>query len=175
MNSDISTLLLVLAPSALVLAAAYMVLRRMIDADQRRRQLELRINTHAETLKVRLNAIEQLVMLMELLSPTDLLVRTTRHAATVSELQALLLDLVRKEMTNYLSYQLYVSVDTWQLVLKVRNDLLTLINQSVAELQPDIPAIQLSKKMIDTLQQETEMPNAEAIEALRKEAQRLFV
>ena len=90
MNSDISTLLLVLAPSALVLAAAYMVLRRMIDADQRRRQLELRINTHAETLKVRLNAIEQLVMLMELLSPTDLLVRTTRHAATVSELQALL-------------------------------------------------------------------------------------
>ena len=175
MNSDISTLLLVLAPSALVLAAAYMVLRRMIDADQRRRQLELRINTHAETLKVRLNAIEQLVVLMELLSPTDLLVRTTRHAATVSELQALLLDLVRKEMTNYLSYQLYVSVDTWQLVLKVRNDLLTLINQSVAELRPDIPAIQLSKKMIDTLQQETEMPNAEAIEALRKEAQRLFV
>jgi len=175
MNSEISTLLLVLAPSALVLVASYMVLRRMLDADQRRRQVELRVHSHGETLKIRLQAIEQLVVLMEQLSPTDLVLRTTRHATTVMELQSLMLETVRKEMVNYLQYQLYVGLDTWQLVVSTRNNLHTLINQSAAELPPDASAIQLSKKIIDAIQQEPEMPNAEALEALRKEAQRLFV
>ncbi|MDR2802316.1 MAG: hypothetical protein LBB31_03770 [Prevotellaceae bacterium] len=173
-NNDITTLLLVLAPAALVLASSYMLIRRMLDADLRRKQAEVLLLRRGETLKVRFAAMEQLVVLMEHLSPAELLLRTTRHAATAGELQMLLLDTVRNEMEQYLPYQLYVNVDTWQLVVAARNSIISLINQSAADVRPDEPAIHLSKKILTDLQTLPAVPTVDAIAALREEAKHLF-
>ncbi len=173
-NNDITTILMVVAPAALVLASAYMILRRMLEADQHRRQAEIRIHTRQETLKIRLHAIEQLVALMEHLSPPELILRTARSANTAAELQMLLLDIIRKETDEYLAYQIYVSIDTWQLVVGARNTITSLVNQSAAELQPNEPAINLSKKIIENTKDLPNLPTADAIAALRHEAQHLF-
>jgi hypothetical protein len=174
MTNDITTLLLVLAPAALVLAASYTVLRKMIEADQRRRATELHLGARKETLQIRLHAMEQLVVLMERFAPTELVLRNTRNATTTAELHALLLDIVRKEMEAYLSCQLYVSLDTWQLIVSARNELVSLINRAAAEVPPNEPAIRLSKAIIETLQADAVVPTTDAIDALRKEAKRLF-
>lgn len=173
-NNDITTLLLVLAPAALVLASSYMLLRRMLDADLRRKHAEVLLLQRGETLKIRFAAMEQLVVLMEHLSPAELLLRTTRHAATAEALQLLLLDTVRNEMEQYLPYQLYVNVDTWHMVVAARNSVVSLINRSAAEVRPDEPSIHLSKKILTDLQTLPAVPTVDAIAALRKEAQLLF-
>ncbi|MDR1406409.1 MAG: hypothetical protein LBI89_04315 [Prevotellaceae bacterium] len=173
-NNDITTLLLVLAPAALVMASSYMLIRRMLDADLRRRQAEVLIHARSETLKIRLTAIERLAALMERLSPTELLLRTARCAATAEELQLLLLDTIRSETEQYLPCQLYVSMDTWQLIMGARNTVTALINRSATGVRPDEPAIHLSKQILTDLQSLPAEPAVDAIAALRKEAQLLF-
>ncbi|MDR3132891.1 MAG: hypothetical protein LBU42_02575 [Prevotellaceae bacterium] len=173
-NDDITTLLLVLAPATLVMASSYLLIRRMLEADLRRKKAEILFLRRGETLKIRFTAMERLVVLMERLSPAELLLRTTRQAATAGELQLLLLDAVRNEMERYQPYQLYVNVDTWQQVAAARNAIVALINQSAAEVRPDEPAIHLSKKILADLQALTALPTADAIAALREEAQHLF-
>ncbi|MDR2358416.1 MAG: hypothetical protein LBD87_01270 [Prevotellaceae bacterium] len=173
-NNDITTLLLVLAPAALVLASSYLLLRRMLDADLRRKQAEVLLLRRGETLKIRFSAMEQLVVLMERLSPAELLLRTTRHAATAEALQLLLLDTVRNEMGQYLPFQLYVNVDTWEMIVAARNSVISLINRSAAEVRPSEPAIHLSNKILSNLQALPAVPTVDAITALRKEAQLLF-
>jgi hypothetical protein len=173
-NNDITTLLLALAPAALVMASSYLLIRRMLDADLRRKQAEVLLLRRGETLKIRFSAMEQLAVLMERLSPAELLLRTTRHAATAGELHLLLLDTIRNEMEQYLPYQLYVSVDTWLLVVGARNSVISLINQSATDVPPDAPAIHLSKKILTDLQTLPAVPTVDAIAALRKETQDLF-
>lgn len=173
-NNDITTLLLVLAPAALVVASSYMLIRRMLEADLRRKQAEVFLLRRSETLKIRLSAIERLVMLMERLSPAELLLRTTRQADTAGELHLLLLDAIRNETEQYLPCQLYVSVDTWQLVTGARNSVISLINRSAADVRPNEPAIHLSKKILTDLQTLPAVPTTDAIAALREETQHLF-
>jgi hypothetical protein len=173
-TNDILTLLFILAPAALVAASSYMILRRMLEADLRRKQAEVLFHRRSEILKVRFTAMERLVVLMESLSPAELVLRTTRHAATAGELHRLLLDAVRSEMAQYLSCQLYVSMDTWQLITGARNSVVSLINQSAADVQPDEPAMHLSKKILTDLQQLPAVPTVDAIAALREETQHLF-
>ena len=173
-NNDITTLLLVLAPAALVVASSYMLIRRMLEADLRRKQAEVFLLRRSETLKIRLSAIERLVMLMERLSPAELLLRTTRQADTAGELHLLLLDAIRNETEQYLPCQLYVSVDTWQLVTGARNSVISLFNRSAADVRPNEPAIHLSKKILTDLQTLPAVPTTDAIAALREETQHLF-
>jgi hypothetical protein len=125
-------------------------------------------------LKIRLSAMERLVALMERLSPAELLLRTTRQVATAGELHLLLLDVLRTEMEPCLPCQLYVSVDAWQLVVGARNSVISLINQSSAEVRSDEPAMHLSKKILTGLQSLPAVPTADAIAALREETQHLF-
>jgi hypothetical protein len=174
MTNDITTLLLVIAPAALVVASNYIILRRMIEADQRRRAIELRIHTRNETIKIRLHAIEQLMVLMEHFAPAEFVLRHARSTSTVSDLQVVLLDVVRKEMENYLSFQLYVNIDTWQLVAGARNSLVSLINRAAATVAPNEQAINLAKKIIELAQAEQESFTSDAIEALRKEAKLIY-
>ncbi|MDR3351035.1 MAG: hypothetical protein LBN98_05275 [Prevotellaceae bacterium] len=173
-NNDITTLLLVLAPAALVMASSYMLLRRMLEADLRRKQAEVLLLRRGETLKIRLTAMEQLVALMERLSPQELLLRATRHAATAGELQLLLLDTLRSEMEQRLPCQLYVSVDTWQMVVAARNAIAALINRSAADVRPEEPAMHLSRKILTDMQALPPLPAVDAIAALREEAKLLF-
>jgi len=174
MSNDITTLLLVLAPASLMLGAVYLVLRRMLEADQHRRKAEILIGAKQETIRIRLHAIEQLTVFMEQLSPMELVTRTTRSAARAADLQLLLLDVVRNEMAQYMRYQLYVSMDTWKLIVNAHTTTNMLINQAAAAVRPEEPAINLSKNLIESLKDLDALPTAIAIEALRKEAQCLF-
>jgi hypothetical protein len=174
MTNDITSLLLVIAPAALVVASNYIILQRMIEADHHRRAIELRIHTRNETVKIRLHAIEQLMVLMERFSPAEFVLRYARNASIAADLQAVLLEAMRKEMENYLPFQLYVNIDTWQLVAGARNSLVSLINRATAALAPNEPAITLAKKIIEFAQAEQDSLPADAIEALRKEANLLF-
>lgn len=174
MTNDITTLLLVIAPAAMVVASNYFILRRMIESDNHRRAVELRVHTHHDTLKIRLHAVEQLVVLMDHFMPAEFVLRHARGVSTTADLQATLLDAARKEMEQHLSLQLYVSVDTWQLVEGARNALASLINRAAAALPPDGPSLNLAKKIVELAQAEEDSLPSDAISALRKETLRWF-
>ncbi|MDR3235321.1 MAG: hypothetical protein LBT48_01140 [Prevotellaceae bacterium] len=119
---------------------------------------------------LRLQACERLILLMERINPTELALRYAGSTGTVTELQLVLLNVVRTEAEHNYSQQLYVSSHAWEQVVAARHAVMNLINQSAAALKPDDPAMLLSKQMVDNAATLTPLPTFAAIQILKVEA-----
>ena len=165
-NIDTNTLLLVLAVIFLVLAG-YFNFRPKKKTNQPS-------GTDNSTTPLRLQAYERLILLMERLNPQELVMRYVSHAGTVADLQLLLLSAVRSETEHNFSQQLYVSNEAWTQVTAARNAVNTLINQAAAALSPEVPAITLSRKIIELSAMLNPLPTTAAIKILKAEARSMF-
>lgn len=125
---------------------------------------------------LRLQACERLILLMERISPTELVMRHSGNTgSTVADLQLRLLSSIRAEIEHNYSQQLYVSNDVWNYVIAARNGTCTLINQAATALPPDEPAIALSKRIIELSAGLNPLPTTTAIKAIKAEAQTILV
>ena len=122
----------------------------------------------------RLQAYERLILLMERISPSDLVMRYAAQGGSATDLQLLLLGAIRAEMEHNYTQQLYVSSNTWNYVIAARNWVSTIVNQAATALQPEEPAIALSKKIIELAAAEPAPPTAVAIKMLKAEAQNIL-
>jgi hypothetical protein len=77
---------------------------------------------------------------------------------------------IRQEFEYNLSQQIYVSADAWQMITTAKNALVSIINQTSSSLDPQAPAVDLAKRILEqTLQMET-IPTTAALNFLRNEA-----
>ncbi|MDR3180884.1 MAG: hypothetical protein LBT61_03025 [Prevotellaceae bacterium] len=138
----------------------------------RRRKTQGEAPQSADVRALQLQAYERLVLLMERMNPTELVLRYNNHAGTVADLQLFLLNAVREETAHNYAQQLYVSNAAWTQVMAARNTIMNLINQSAGALQPNDPAVALSKKIIDNAALFDPPPTLNAIKAIKAEARR---
>jgi hypothetical protein len=164
MNNDITSILLVLALVALVLAS-FVQFKRKNPAKKGKAT-----DNTLEMKAIRLQAYERLILLMERINPTELAMRYNGQADTVSTMQKLLLEAVRAETEHNYTQQLYISNTAWTQVMAARNTVMNLINQSATSLNPSDPAISLSKKIIDNAALLEPLPTLTTIKTLKAEA-----
>jgi len=124
---------------------------------------------------LRLQAYERLILLMERLTLSELVMRYAGQGGSVADLQLLLLGAVRAEMEHNYTQQIYVSSEAWNCVITARNSVSTIINQAAIALQPEEPAIALSKKIIEMAAAEPAPSTSTAIRILKAEAQAILL
>lgn len=161
-------------PGLVVLITAAVMMRfyhRSITAVLHR---EVYIQDRKITIPLRLQAYERLSLFLERITVDSLVVREQSSEFSCKDFHQHLLAVVRQEFEHNLSQQIYVSGDAWTVIRNAKEGTIKMINTAAYSVNPDGPALLLSKKIIEIQMESEASPPQIALEFLRKEARKLF-
>lgn len=161
----LSTIVLLVAMPILI------VLRWFLKHNLKQKELELANSTFKELIPTRLQAYERLTILLERIAPEAIVLRLNQPGISSLQLQKSLLQSIRQEFEHNFAMQIYLPVATWATIIKSRDELIKLINTSSAEVQPNAPAMELARVILEKGINETNFYIEKAKEALKKDIQ----
>ena len=156
------------------LMAVYYVLKNEIKAIIDFRYLELQKDSKAHLLPLRLQAHERLIIFVDRISPVNLLVRLHQQGIELATLQAGILNEIKTEYQHNITQQLYVDSVTWNVVRKLKEDTVAMINNTVKGLPENTNGLELSKAVLQHMATLKENPYDLTIELIKKDIHKLF-
>ena len=156
------------------LMAVYYVLKNEIETFFVINNRELKKESRAHLLPLRLQAHERLIVFVDRLNPANLLVRLHQQGIELTTLQAGILNEIKSEYQHNITQQLYVDSVTWNVVKKLKDDTVAMINHAVNELPANSNGIELSKAVLQHMATMKENPYDLTIELIKKDIQKLF-
>jgi hypothetical protein len=167
-------LLKILLPAGLVLYGMYALVNNYLTKEGQKRVLELRMKNSEVVLPIRLQAYERVCLLLERITPSNMLVRVSSAGQSAGDYQRALLAEIRHEFNHNVSQQIYMSDQAWVMVKRAKEEIVTLINQVIEDLPDHAKGSDLAKRILErVLVTETE-PAARAISFLKQEINQIF-
>jgi hypothetical protein len=174
-----------LVPLAALVFSVWLILRMFFnrDAEVRRAEAEVSDRRNMVTLKVenarqvtpvRLQAYERIVLLLERITPDNLVMRLRRTDVGSGEMQGILLQNIRDEYDHNMSQQLYVTDEAWDLVKKAKEETIQLIYNAGSEIREGEKGIDLCRHVLELASGQSNQPTVQAIKALKNEIRKLF-
>lgn len=154
--------------------AVYYILKTDIQRFFNLKTIEINKEARTHLLPLRLQAHERLIIFTDRINPANLLVRLHQQGIGLSVLQAGVLNEVRSEYQHNITQQLYVDSITWNVVRKLKDDTIAMINNAVQGLPVDANGIELSKAILQHMASIDENPYDLTIELIKKDIQKLF-
>ena len=162
-----------IAGAGVVWIAFYLV-KPYLDRDEKIQLLEFRKTLSNQTMPLRLQAYERLVLFIERINPANMLIRLNATSFTMQELQSLIVEDIRSEYQHNITQQIYVSGRAWAVVKHVKDDTLNIISNAVKSLPADASGLDLCKTVLGYLSQLEDNPYDVAAARLRKDLEELF-
>lgn len=162
------------AAGLLVFYIIYANIKPLIAGRNARVLLDLKKASVEATLPLRLQAYERIVLFVERINPSALLLRYPAGGMSVAALHNILLTEVRAEFEHNITQQIYVSATAWQVVKKVKEETIGLINNVAKNVSPEAPALELSKIILSHLASLEDDPYEAALAVIKSEIQQLF-
>lgn len=163
-----------LIPALLVLYAMYLTTKNILEKETERKEADLKLKNYETILPLRLQAYERLALLLERVSPNNIIRRLNNPSYSAKELQVLLVREIRDEFNHNLSQQIYVSEEAWTLVKKGIEDTISMINQSAYSLKEDAKSVELTKVIFSELLQAESSSINHALSQLKKEVSEFY-
>lgn len=158
-----------------VFLSGWFFVRTFLDQRFNFRMIELKKESLKHTLPLRLQAYERTILFLERINPSNLLIRLHVQGISAREMQNVIISDIRAEYQHNISQQLYVSPTTWNVVKKIKDDTISIVNSAVAALPDSATSGDLSKSILLHLAGlETENPYEVALDIVRKDVQQLF-
>lgn len=167
-------LLKITIPAGLVLYTAYLLMRAQAQKQLEEYRLSLRQKNQEVILPVRLQAYERICLLLERISPNNLIPRVNAKNMTARDLQAALIADVRSEYNHNLSQQVYMSNDAWMYVSGAVEQLISTINEAGNELDEQATSLVLAKKIFEKNMQNNQDTVRGALTYVKNEIKELF-
>ena len=161
-------------PALVVLLTAWIVLNKLLKDERARREYELRRKDREITNPIRLRGYERLALMLERIEPEHLLTNVDFSNMTLQDLQRYLLQTIRLETDHNLSQQIYVSQQTWQLIILARDEMANFINSIALQMPKNSTTLQFAQTLITAYNQNGETPTQKAKLQLRQEAAQLL-
>lgn len=178
MNTFLGTILEILKytlPSLIVLWVTYAIVSKFLTEQTTRKQLALFHETQNITIPLRLQAYERLALYIERITPRSLLNRVYQKDMNVAVYEAMLVQTIKAEFDHNLAQQIYVSRGLWETVRGVKEQEINIINTFARRLDPDAPAKELHKLIMEyVLTDEGEQPTEVALQLLTDESRRVL-
>ncbi len=169
---DLFYILRYAVPSVVVFVTAWFLLKEFFQQENKRRHADLMAERMRISLPLRLQAYERLVLMLERISPNNLIMRVYKPEWSAVELQRQLIKSVRDEYTHNLSQQLYVSPQAWELINLAYEETLGQINSLGSSMKEESSATDLSQKILETDLERS--ATEKAMEYLKSEARKSF-
>jgi hypothetical protein len=163
-----------LIPALLVLYAMYLTVKNVLEKDIQKKEVDLKIKNYETLLPMRLQAYERLTLLLERVSPNNIMLRLSNPKLTAKEFQIILIKEIRDEYNHNLSQQIYITENTWMLVRKAIEDTINLINQCSINLKEDARSVDLTKAVFGEVMHNEVDSVEHALSELRKEVSQFY-
>ena len=158
----------------LALFAIYAVLKKDIQRLISIKNSETDKEIRSHLLPLRLQAHERLIIFIDRIDPANMLVRLHHAGIGIVELQAAVLNEVRSEYQHNITQQLYVDSATWQVIKKLKDDTIAMVNNGVQGLGTEASGKDLSKTILEHMARVEDNPYDLTIGLIKIEIQRLF-
>jgi hypothetical protein len=171
---DILEILKYTVPSIVVFLTATVMIKYYFKSFLRERDRERILQDRKKTLPLRLQAYERLSLFLERISVDSLVVREQSDEFSSRDFHQHLLASIRAEYEHNLTQQIYISGDAWNVVRNAKEGTIKMINKAAMQVNPDGPALELSKKIIEIQMEVENSPSHAALDFLRSEARQLL-
>ena len=161
-------------PAVVVFGIVQYMLKNFFDNEYQRRQTELKLETNKLITPLKLQAYERVVILMERMSPNNLIFRVSQPGISATQLKIALIEDINNEFNHNVSQQVYVSPQAWQMVRIAKEEMINIINTAYSSLGPNAVGLDLSKAVFENMMEKESIPTHMALEFLRKEFHLLF-
>ena len=163
-------LLKIIIPAGAVFAAAYFLVNRFLDNDQKRREHELKKSAQGLITPLKIQAYERIIIFLERINPNSLVIRVNKNGMNSRQLHSELITAVKTEYEHNLSQQIYVSYGAWELVKNAKEEVIQLINISSSKVAVEANSSELAIMILNiTANLNKKLPNEIALEYLKKE------
>jgi hypothetical protein len=153
---------------------AFYMAKPYLERDDKIQLLEFRKSLNNQTMPLRLQAYERLVLFIERLNPSNSLIRLNATSYSAQELYALLLEDVRAEYQHNVTQQIYVSSRAWAVIKHIKDDTLGIVTKALKSLPENATGLDLSKTILGSLSQLEDNPYDVGCAMMRKDLEELF-
>lgn len=161
-------------PALIVLLATWIVMYKLFQNEQQKREWELKKAAQKEISPIRLRAYERLALVLERTQPEHLLMDLDVSQFTVPQLQQRLLQTIRLEFDHNISQQIYVSEQVWDKIVAARGQMLAFVSAMAMQLPDESTSLDYAKTLLTAYSTNGETANETALHALKEEAARLI-
>lgn len=161
-------------PSTIVFLAVHFVLKKHLDTQLKSQVVKGRQEQQGTIMPIRLQAYERMVLLLERITPQNLVMRVNSSNATAGQLHQELLASIRAEYEHNLTQQVYISKGAWEAVKRAKEETIKLINISASKVHDNAKGVELSKMVLEMSMQLEKMPTQLAIDFIKEEARSFF-
>ncbi|HEY9001672.1 MAG TPA: hypothetical protein VIM89_09995 [Mucilaginibacter sp.] len=154
--------------------AAFYLIKPYLDKAESIQLMELKKTISNQTLPLRLQAYERIVLFIERVNPTNMLVRLNGTGLSAAELYSVIANEIRTEFQHNITQQVYVSNSAWTVVIRVKDDTLSVVTNAVKALPETATGLDLSKTILAHLSHLQDNPYDIALKIVREDMQALF-
>jgi hypothetical protein len=168
-------ILKIILPAGAVFAAAYLIVRRFLDNDQKQREMDLKKSNQNLITPLKIQAYERIIIFLERIHPNTLVVRVNKNGYSAQQLQMELIKTIKSEYEHNLSQQIYLSPGAWEMVKNAKEEVMKLINISATKVAYDRSSNDLAMMILNiTSNLDKKLPSEMAIEFVKKEITRFL-
>lgn len=164
-----------LVPAAAAILGVKYTLNAFTEKEIARQKAEMKIKETEIILPIRLQAYERICMLIERISPQNLVPRVNKGSMTAPELQRALMQEIRNEVNHNLSQQVYISPMAWKLTKQSAEAVKGLVLACTRDLpQQAVTGNDLARKILEATMALDPNPIEEGLNLIKKEIQETF-
>lgn len=159
-------------PAIVTGGVAFIMMQKFYRNEENKRKFELLRENQKQALPIRLQAYERMALFLERINPTQLLMRISPVGKNKDDYATILSHHIQTEFEHNLTQQIYLTAETWDIVLKAKNSTVQLIRKNA--LREDVADADKLREAIMIELTETEAPSNIAISYLKEELKRVF-
>ncbi|WP_373523744.1 hypothetical protein [Aquiflexum sp.] len=153
----IADLLKIVLPAGLVIYGMYLTIMSFLKKEREKMIVDLKTQNTQTVLPIRLQAGERLCLLLERITPNNLIRRVNNPEYSARELYSQLLLEIREEFNHNLSQQVYFSDETWEGVRRAMESVVTIVNTAMQDMNENARGLDLAKRIFQiTLEQKND-------------------
>lgn len=158
----------------ILIVAVFYLLKPYLDKLEKQPVSGIDPNTENNRVSLQLQAYERLLLFVDRTNPVNLLIRLNDPAYLAAELHYQVLGEIRNEFQHNITQQLYVSAIAWEIVKRIKNDTISLVNSAIKVLPPHASGFDFSKLILEQMSKMENNPYDVAAALIRDEARQLF-
>lgn len=170
----IAFILVGLLPALAAIVAVYIITKDNKQKEMTMLTLQLKEQRQEYFLEPRVEAYQRVVLLLERITPHNLIMRLHNSQKPATVFQQELLSNIRTEFDHNVAQQLFIPIATWEYVKKSKEETIKIINTAAGQLDEEANSFDLSNKIFEIASQLEDFPTEIAIKILKEEFQRLF-
>lgn len=172
MKIEILPLIISLVPALLITLLALYFFKTHTDNEEKRRRFLLHRENQKQALPLKLQAYERMVLLLERISPGNLLIRVSPLGENKKDYEYLLTSTIDQEFEHNLTQQIYISDECWNTIKATKNATIALIRKTT--LNEDVDSANKMREVILTELIEKGAPSDTALAFIKEEISDVF-